>query len=63
MLAQKRLYLCEVADEYGGHGRVLTVRPYMKDYLDYYEQGLLMYANGDYFERQIEAALWRFDRR
>ncbi len=42
---------------------MLTVRPYMKDYLDYYEQGRLMYANGDYFERQIEAALWRFDRR
>jgi len=46
-----------------GMDEVLTVRPHMKDYLDYYEQGRLMYANGDYFERQIEAALWRFDRR
>lgn len=46
-----------------GMDEVLTVRPYMKDYLDFYELGRLMYANGDYFERQIEAALWRFNRK
>lgn len=40
---------------------VLSVRTYMRDYLNYFD-GSLMYINGDYFERQIEAAIWRFDR-
>lgn len=42
-----------------GMREVLTVRPYMKDYLNYFDGGL-MYRNGDYFERQIEAAIYRF---
>lgn len=41
---------------------VLSVRPYLKDYLNFYESGRLMYVNGDYFDRQVEAALWRFVR-
>ena len=39
----------------------MEYRPYMKD-LSYRFDGGLMYVNGDYFKRQIEAAIWRFDR-
>ena len=38
---------------------VLSVRTYMRDDLNYFDGGL-MYQNGDYFDRQIEAAIYRF---
>lgn len=38
---------------------VLQERIYMRDYLNYFDGGY-MYKNGDYFNRQVEAALYRF---
>lgn len=40
---------------------VLYDRPRMKDYLNYFNGGY-MYQNADYFERQVEAAIYRFNR-
>lgn len=40
---------------------VLQDRAKMKDYLNYYDGGY-MYKNGDYFERQVEAAIYRFNK-
>lgn len=39
---------------------VLYTRNYLRDDLYYFDGGM-MYENGDYFDRQIEAAFWRFE--
>lgn len=38
---------------------VLQERTYMRDYQNYFDGGY-MYKNGDYFNRQVEAAIYRF---